>query len=166
MKDEALSIDGQCVERLPIPHIPEPLADNIGKRTESILVLTKEIFSIHEETARIVEGLTGVKISPKELTDLPPSSILQRLKKQMIVRKIETRLLSQLESVLSESKARQVEKTKLQLSIERVLSGLVQDAYGISDEEGLLLRSTRPVRDPLDTLEDNIQGREVENDGI
>ena len=83
MKDEASSIDGQCVERLPIPLVPEQLAEDIRKETEGVLRLTKELFSIREETIRVVESLTGVSVSQKELAELQPPAILQRLKKRM-----------------------------------------------------------------------------------
>jgi hypothetical protein len=33
-----------------------------------------------------------------------------------------------------------------------------EDAYGLTPEERLLLRSTRPVRDPLDVLDAKIRG--------
>lgn len=38
---------------------------------------------------------------------------------------------------------------------------LVEDAYGLTPEERALLRSTRPVRDPLDVLESKIRGGEA-----
>jgi hypothetical protein len=44
-----------------------------------------------------------------------------------------------------------------------VLAVRVEDAYGLDAEERALLRSTRPVRDPLDVLEAKIRGEpEVE----
>jgi len=116
------------------------------------------------ETIRIVESLTGVNLSQKELTDLQPPSVLQRLKKQMGVKRIELQMLGQLERALSEDKARQSEKLKQQLNVELEIAGLVERAYSINDEERLVLRSTRPVRDPIDALEAKIHGREIEDD--
>ena len=40
-----------------------------------------------------------------------------------------------------------------QLKVESKLAVLVEDAYGLSSEERILLKATRPVRDPLDVLE-------------
>jgi hypothetical protein len=38
----------------------------------------------------------------------------------------------------------------------------VEDVYGLTPEERKLLRTTRPVRDPLDVLEAKIRGKESE----
>ena len=53
-----------------------------------------------------------------------------------------------------------------QLDLERKLAALVEDAYGLTPEERTLLRSTRPIRDPLDVLEAKIQGRVDPNAAI
>jgi hypothetical protein len=53
---------------------------------------------------------------------------------------------------------RQVGLLTRQLEHEQTLAGLVEDAYGLTPEERALLRSTRPVRDPLDVLEMRIRG--------
>jgi hypothetical protein len=55
-------------------------------------------------------------------------------------------------------RARQVELLTRQLNLELRLATLVEDAYGLTVEERALLRSTRPVRDPLDVLEAKIRG--------
>jgi hypothetical protein len=57
-------------------------------------------------------------------------------------------------------RTRQVGLLTTQLKLEKQLATLVEDAYGLTPEERTLLRSTRPVRDPLDVLEAKIQGRE------
>jgi len=46
-----------------------------------------------------------------------------------------------------------------QLTLERELSTLVESAYGLTEEERSMVRSTRPPRDPLDVLEAKIEGR-------
>jgi hypothetical protein len=53
----------------------------------------------------------------------------------------------------------QVELLRQQLALERKLAVLVEDAYGLTEEERCLLRETRPVRDPIDVLEAKIAGR-------
>jgi len=55
-----------------------------------------------------------------------------------------------------------VELLSRQLNLEKRLASLVEDAYGLTQEERALLRSTRPVRDPLDVLEAKVGGGEVD----
>jgi hypothetical protein len=55
-------------------------------------------------------------------------------------------------------RTRQVELLTRQLELEERLVALVEDAYGLTPEERDLLRSTRPVRDPLDVLVARIRG--------
>jgi hypothetical protein len=45
-----------------------------------------------------------------------------------------------------------------QSDFEKRLASLVEDAYGLTAEERVLLRSTRPIRDPIDVLEAKIRG--------
>ena len=61
------------------------------------------------------------------------------------------------------SRTRQVALLTRQLELERKLASLVEDVYGLTSEERLLLRSTRPVRDPLDVLEAKIRGGHQED---
>jgi hypothetical protein len=49
-----------------------------------------------------------------------------------------------------------------QLELEQKLASLVEDAYRLTLDERQLLRSTRPIRDPLDVIEARIQGGLVE----
>jgi hypothetical protein len=159
MKDEALSIDGQCVERLPVPQIPQQLADRIRTHTENILALAKRAFSEREETSCTIERLAGIKLSEKELSEIDLPSVLQRLKQQVSDAGAGTQMLSRLESVLSEDRVRQIETAKSQMKLECELSALVDSTYGLTEEERSLVRSTRPPRDPLDVLEAKIDGR-------
>ena len=43
-----------------------------------------------------------------------------------------------------------------QLRLEEQLAVLVEDLYGLDDQERKLLRATRPVRDPLDVLKGSL----------
>ena len=52
-----------------------------------------------------------------------------------------------------------------QLALEKRLGVLVEDAYGLTPEERQLLRDTRPIRDPIDVLEDRLAGLGEENHG-
>jgi hypothetical protein len=55
-------------------------------------------------------------------------------------------------------RSKQIQLLTRQLGHERQLAALVEDAYGLDQEERALLRATRPVRDPLDVLEAKIRG--------
>ncbi len=59
-------------------------------------------------------------------------------------------------------RARRLELLSRQLGLEKKLGSLVEDAYGLTGEERALLRSTRPMRDPLDVLEAMIRGGQQE----
>jgi hypothetical protein len=62
----------------------------------------------------------------------------------------------------ADSRTRQVELLSHQLELETKLAVSVEDAYGLTPEERVLLRSTRPIRDPLDVLEAKIRGGQLE----
>jgi hypothetical protein len=53
---------------------------------------------------------------------------------------------------------RQQELLKSQLNLEQQLATMVEDAFGLTAEQRELLRSTKPVRDPLDVLTAKIRG--------
>ena len=61
-------------------------------------------------------------------------------------------------SFQQQARARQVELLTRQLELEKHLASLVEDAYGLTAEEHVLLRSTRPIRDPIDVLEAKLRG--------
>ena len=166
MKDEALSIDGQCVERLPIPRISDELADGIRSHTRNLIALTKEVFDFLGETSFSIQGLTGITVSPKDLGEIQSPLLLQRIKKNMGVQKTQVQVLGDLERVILQAKVRQTEALLRQLNIEKSLSNLVESAYMLTPEESELLRSTRPIRDPLESLEARIQGRADPNVAI
>ena len=55
-------------------------------------------------------------------------------------------------------RARYAALLSAQLALERTLAERVEDAYGLSPADRQLLRSTRPVRDPLDVLAAKLAG--------
>ena len=54
--------------------------------------------------------------------------------------------------------AKSLKELLLQMPAADLDTSMVEDAYGLTPEERALLRSTRPVRDPLDVLEAKIRG--------
>ena len=74
------------------------------------------------------------------------------------IKRPNSKLAEDLTAFHQRHRSRQVELLKQQLDLERRLAALVEDAYGLTSEERALLRSTRPVRDPLDVLEAKIRG--------
>lgn len=67
-------------------------------------------------------------------------------------------LVARMQSFQQQARSRQVELLTRQLALEKRLATLVEDAYALTTEERLLLRSTRPIRDPIDVLETRTQG--------
>jgi hypothetical protein len=67
-------------------------------------------------------------------------------------------LASQMSSFQQQARRRQIDLLTQQLELEKRLASLVEDAYGLTAEERALLRSTRPIRDPIDVLEGRIHG--------
>lgn len=170
MKDEALSIDGQCVERLPIPSVSQEAAASIRQQTEEVLRLVEQMRQLLSSTSTKIERLVGSVIPPKDLGDLTIESVVQRLKKSAGIRKISPGLHSDLDGIVKSAKETQHGFLQRQRDLEFLLAELVSDAYGLSAEEKQLVRETRPPRDPIDVLEARLQGQEIaeaedENDG-
>jgi hypothetical protein len=91
----------------------------------------------------------------------PPDRFASRVLKLAGLREPSTRLVEDIGAFHQQNRARQAELLTRQLALERKVAALVQDAYGLTPDERALLRSTRPVRDPLDVLEARIRGGEA-----
>jgi hypothetical protein len=91
---------------------------------------------------------------------LPPNTFSTRLLKLTGIKHPTPKVATEVRSFHQHQRSRQVELLTRQLALERTLASRVEDAYGLDPEERALLRSTRPVRDPLDVLEAKIRGGE------
>src|SRR5262249_55948999 len=104
-------------------------------------------FSLPETDGRIVSWLS-----------LPTDKFVSRFLKVVGVKQPTPKLKEEIAVFQQSHRTRQVELLTRQLRLERKLAYLVEDAYRLTPEERALLRSTRPVRDPLDVLEARIRG--------
>jgi hypothetical protein len=164
-KDETLRLFTDFVITLPIPRGPGTAAGHIQDAVAQVSRITEAVQSFEAEA--VGSAVTKFSIPPTEMRLISwlPLSIdvfSARLFKLAGVRQPTPRQKEEASSFLRQQRARQVELLTGQLARERKLAALVEDAYGLSPEERALLRSTRPVRDPLDVLEAKIRGGEVE----
>ena len=90
---------------------------------------------------------------------------MSRFLKSVGVKNATPKLRRDVSTFQQSHRSRQVELLSRQLELEKKLAVLVEDAYCLSAEERSLLRTTRPVRDPLDVLEAKILGSDDEEDG-
>jgi hypothetical protein len=113
--------------------------------------------SVTEELERQV----GVRGHPADIGEWLPLSSQQFVARLVKVGKkgLSSGAVERVAQIQSEARTRQVGLLTRQLDLERRLATLVEDAYGLTPEERSLLRSTRPVRDPLDVLEARIRGK-------
>ncbi len=83
---------------------------------------------------------------------LPPAVFAARVAKLAGRRRPSEAEAAAVAVVQSRGRARYAELLSAQLALERTLAERVEDASGLSPADRQLLRSTRPVRDPLDVL--------------
>jgi hypothetical protein len=110
-----------------------------------------ERFSLPQADGRVVTWLT-----------LPPETFSARLLKLANVKQPTPKLREEVLTLHQKYRSRQVSLLIRQLELEKNLAVLVEEAYRLTPEDRELLRSTRPVRDPLDILEVKIRGGQQE----
>ena len=82
---------------------------------------------------------------------------VERLAKLCEARRFEPLIAKALAEMHGGFRVEQLRLLARQLELEREASSLVESAYGLTEEERSLVRSTRPPRDPLDVLEVKIE---------
>jgi hypothetical protein len=159
MKDEALSPALFMMEhvRIAVGSAKQAIRDAVTPLldvAEAIYAWEHEV--LHESQRRFSLPNPDGKV----VSWLPLSSdtFSTRLLKLMGLKQPPPKVAEEIRSFHREQRDRQVELLTKQLGLERTLAALVEDAYGLDAEERALLRSTRPVRDPLDVLEARIRG--------
>jgi hypothetical protein len=165
-KDEVLRLFTDFVVTLPIPSARPEVADSLRDIVEQAVAQQREIqgfdaefvdtatncFSLPERDTRLVSWLP-----------LQPDTFSSRLLRLANARQPTPKLREEVAGFQRTYRTRQVKLLTRLFEVERKLAVLVEDAYGLTPEERALLRSTRPVRDPLDVMEAKIQGgREAE----
>lgn len=113
----------------------------------------------HASERFAIEELDGKVVAWLSLT---LDTFSARLRKLGGIKNPTSKLLDEIATFHEMHRSRQVAMLTRQLELERRLASLVEDAYGLTPDERSLLRSTRPVRDPLDVLEAKIRGGQRE----
>ena len=160
MKDEAFSIDGNCIEQLPIPSLEPAHADPIQENTNRLMAVLEQsraweidtltriakVSDLGDNAGKVFGWLRRadddfVRLVGNVCGGKPSSSAVSRL---MAFRR---KASDELGHFLTE-----------QLKLEKQLAVLVEESYGLTPEERQLLRDTRPVRDPIDVLQAKLAG--------
>jgi hypothetical protein len=165
MKDEALSPAAFMMEHVHITTGTGTQAEAIRDAVLPLLEVADQVHSWEVETIDQARRLLSVPdLDERIITWLPLSSEVfsTRMAKLSDQKKPTTKLRDDIFAFHQRSRSRQIALLTRQLELERKLASLVEDAYGLTPEERSLLRSTRPVRDPLDVLEAKIRGGQQE----
>lgn len=162
-KDEVLRLFTDFVVTLPIPSLSGEMRATTERLTEQIIGIEKKTQEFEAEFTESIRAALSIEVPSEKLVSWLPLStedFAKRLFKSAGAKQPSSKLIEDIHVFHQTRRTRQIELLGQQLSIERQLAGLVEDAYGLTLEDKVLLRSTRPVRDPLTTLEAKIRGGE------
>jgi hypothetical protein len=166
-KDEVLRLIGAFMDVFPMPSARglDRVAQGIESAATEIIGVMGEYHDWEKEVVELaLRRFALPELDGRVITwlSLSPDTFSARLSKLANVKKGTPKLHDEMEGFRQTHRTRQVELLGRQLELEKALASLVEDAYGLTPEERELLRSTRPVRDPLDVLEAKIRGRELQ----
>jgi hypothetical protein len=164
MKDETLSPAAFLMKDLCIPLERTSQTESIRAAVVPLLAHAGQVHEWEHETAAEARRIFSLPAEDAQIIAwlaLSPAAFANRLLKQAGARRPTAKLTEALFAFHQKQRARQVELLTRQLALERSLAVLVEDAYGLDWQERALLRSTRPVRDPLDVLEAKIRAGEA-----
>lgn len=163
MKDEALTPSGFIMENVRIS-LPEGKA---GQKTEQIASQLLQLKADeHEWEMRVcaqVGGYTGLPMDDDRCIQwlTRPAADFVRLVRQNAMSSLSPAAEEELHRFYDAAREEQHRRLSQQLTLEKQIATLVEDAYDLSAEERQLLRETRPVRDPIDVLETRLSGLET-----
>ena len=160
MKDEAFSIDGNCIERIPVPPLGGETQCVIQAKCDQIVRGAERQLEWEQATLTRAAELTGTdKTDERVLGWLRRSDDdFVRLVHKASGRQFSAGAITALREFRQKSREELAHLLSEQLRIEERLAALVEKAYGLTPEERRLLRNTRPIRDPIDVLESRIAG--------
>ncbi|GEM_PF-3884450 len=163
MKDEALNPAAFLMEQLRITTGSPAQTEGIKSTVAKLLNASAESHAFEAQAADEVRRRLSLPLPDGDgrigsLLPLPSETFASRLLKLASAKKPTTKQRDEILAFQQRQRKRQVELLTLRLNLERKLAVLVEDAYGLTAEERALMRSTRPVRDPLDVLEAKIRG--------
>ncbi len=166
MKDEALSPAAFMMEHVHITTGAAAQAEAIERKVKQLLDLADQVHALERQAVDVGQRRFSLRETDDRIVawlSLPTDTFVARFLKLVGVKQPTPKLRDEIAAFQLEYRTRQIKLLTCQLDLERKLAGLVEDAYGLTSEDRELLRSTRPVRDPLDVLEGKIRGRVEEN---
>ena len=161
MKDEALSPAIFLMENLHVPAGTAAQMQSLQGPVKLFLELSGQNHALEVELADDAAGRFSTPADDATLASYLPrtaEAFTTRVLKLAGVKQPAAKVAEEVAAFHRQYRTRQIELLSRQLELERKLAMLVEDAYGLTPEERALLRSTRPVRDPLDVLESRIRG--------
>lgn len=167
MKDEALSPAAFVMEHINITTGTPAQANAIHDAVAPLLEVADQIHACSVEAVEEARKRFALSDADNRIVTwlpLAPETFATRLLKLAGSKETNSRLRAEVVTFQKLYRSRQVGLLSRQLDLEKKLAALVEDTYGLTPEERALLRSTRPVRDPLDVLEAKIRGGREEND--
>jgi hypothetical protein len=166
-KDEVLRLIGAFMDVFPMPSaLSGSTVEAIEIHTTRLIERAEQCQALEKEFADLATVRFGLPSAYSRIVSwlpLPSDSFVARFQKLADVTQTAPKLREEISAFHQKHRARQVELLTAQLGLEEKLAALVEDAYGLTPEERALMRSTRPVRDPLDVLEAKIRGGIEEN---
>ncbi len=162
-KDEVLRLIAAYMDTFPMPSgINDHLINEINPLVESLVKVMGKVLEHQED---IVNGCGKILSAPGVdrrvlyWMFLDDDAFSSRMFKQVGLKKTKGKLADDLGKFKEQSMRRLNELLTSQFDMERSLSTLVEAAYGLSPEESDLMHRTKPVRDPLDVIENKLRGQ-------
>ena len=153
MKDEALAPNPTVLENVPIANPSERVRDQITPLTRRIVEITEALNSTREtvlDWLRVEHAIEKASLKLRASTDLDSDTFVAEVKR--IRGKKNPLSVAALKSLRDEH-ARTIEPARVRsaeaLQLERQLSDLVNEAYGLTPDEVALMWKTAPPRMPF-----------------
>ncbi len=160
-KDEVLRLFTEYFVNIPIARYSAASSQDLRTLTEEAVRQTDLGRTFEVEVQETIGDRFGCPNADRRVISwlpMPSEKFAAHVFKLAENKRPTARAVEELVAFQSQARPRQVELLTRQIEIERKLAALVEEAYGLTREERALLRSTRPIRDPLDVLEGRIRG--------
>jgi hypothetical protein len=155
MKDEALAPNGYLVATLPIAQPTERIREQASTLVQGIIQLTNQQRDMRRtilDWLRVEHEIEKASLKLQSPTDLDSDAFVAEVKR---IRGKKNPLSAAALKSLRDEHARTIEPARTQaaeaLQLERQLSDLVNEAYGLTPDEVALMWQTAPPRMPFST---------------
>ena len=168
-KDEVLRLIRDYTETFPIPKVDAKTTSEISKIAHALAQHGVSMNEFEETVVSDIRKTIDCQIDGAAAFDLvarPPEKFIARLAKLCDQKRFDASEEKVLTVLRQECRQQRQQLLTRQLELERQLADVVESAYGLTQEEKALLRSTRPPRDPLDVLEHKIDGNGDEDEDL